>query len=600
MASTTASVAVKLEADSRNFTRGLDAAKKAARSFKTELAAIKAPPLPDIGKQIGLMKKQKFESPFGKEWELGLRRGTDKLKVELDKQAALYQQANRRMLPAMNRTQMSGSRAPTASGGGQGGGKWGSTGGLAIGYNAVQDLVQGGPMAIANNIPQIIDLVSKSPALKLLGAAAVAAAAAYASTVLYKYGYDRTIGADKMAEGRYAANKNASAKRGRAAAEASGTAYGEYAGEQLVSGQEAIDRGIAEDDRRLGRVQEEIQLRRDLARAKIQSIEDPAKKAKAIAEEEKKQLIEVHEAQVRRNEEVLKSAGDAWDAASRRVDQIKEEIALYKKQTTAFTQADHERKAAMDAELKGAEDAKSRAKARAGSAFMERDSLRDQGRQIPMRGEIIDAGMQSELAQISRERGRKLLDKLFDSATRGMEALGKLAEEDARLKAKAKDRGKLEEQLNLAELNSGGKTRKARKLERKMNVDSARDKYKQAGFSDADAEAMAEREVSAGEGRGGRIKGAVSPNGGKDGESSLDYLKDGKKMGTPKTSNLDAYRAVPSLRERQRKKAPEETPETTSPVSKTDGTVVTLLKGILDAVLGNKGGSIKGAVSPNG
>ena len=54
------------------------------------------------------------------------------------------------------------------------GGGGGSSYGLGVGYNAIQDLVQGGPAAIANNIPQIVEMVSKSPKLQkgLAGAAA--------------------------------------------------------------------------------------------------------------------------------------------------------------------------------------------------------------------------------------------------------------------------------------------------------------------------------------------------------------------------------------------------------------------------------------------
>jgi len=66
------------------------------------------------------------------------------------------------------------------------GGGGGSSYGLGVGYNAVQDLVQGGPAAIANNIPQIVSLMAESPKLqKAAGAFAAIAAASWGTKMVY-------------------------------------------------------------------------------------------------------------------------------------------------------------------------------------------------------------------------------------------------------------------------------------------------------------------------------------------------------------------------------------------------------------------------------
>ena len=86
------------------------------------------------------------------------------------------------------------------------GGGGGSSYGLGVGYNAVQDLVQGGPAAIANNIPQIVEMVSKSPKLQkgLAGAAAFTALAWGVKSVMDAYETHGSVTAEsrRMDEGR--------------------------------------------------------------------------------------------------------------------------------------------------------------------------------------------------------------------------------------------------------------------------------------------------------------------------------------------------------------------------------------------------------------
>jgi hypothetical protein len=86
------------------------------------------------------------------------------------------------------------------------GGGGGSSYGLGVGYNAIQDLVQGGPAAIANNIPQIVEMVSKSPKLQkgLAGAAAFTAIAWGVKSVMDAYETHGSVTAEsrRMDEGR--------------------------------------------------------------------------------------------------------------------------------------------------------------------------------------------------------------------------------------------------------------------------------------------------------------------------------------------------------------------------------------------------------------
>ena len=115
----------------------------------------------------------------------------------LERQAKI----NKGRMDALGLGGMGGTGSTRAKGGGGG-----SSYGLGVGYNAIQDLVQGGPAAIANNIPQIVDMVSKSPKLQkgLAGAAAFTAIAWGVKSVMDAYETHGSVTAEsrRMDEGR--------------------------------------------------------------------------------------------------------------------------------------------------------------------------------------------------------------------------------------------------------------------------------------------------------------------------------------------------------------------------------------------------------------
>lgn len=140
--------------------------------FKSELgqAGVAAR---SLGRDLQAIKPINFDGGANqarKSWQLTEEHQRAHHRV-LERQA----KANQGRMAAMGGGRSGGGR----TGGGRTGG--GRNGGyaLGVGYNAVQDVAQGGISAIANNVPQIIDLVANSSGIQK-GVAGVAAVAALA------------------------------------------------------------------------------------------------------------------------------------------------------------------------------------------------------------------------------------------------------------------------------------------------------------------------------------------------------------------------------------------------------------------------------------
>jgi hypothetical protein len=153
---------------------------------------------------------------------------------------------------------------------------------------------------------------------------------------------------------------------------------------------------------------------------------------------------------------------------------------------------------------------------------------------------------------------------------------------------------KLEEQLEISELQAGGGSRKARKLERARDLKESAEKYKEAGFDPVAAESMAKREQEAGDRRENprRIRGAGANGPAPERVSALDYLHDGKKMQGPQTSALDDYerrRSVPGVggqidKNHAEKEAAAAKAKAPAVADKPDMRVVNVLQDILKAI----------------
>lgn len=600
-----ASVSAQISADNSVFLRGVAAAKDAAKSLQSTLSSLKAPPLPDIAKQLGLQKTQTFKDPFGPEWKAGLARGTAALKVELDKQAALFRENNRIALPVINRVALSG--APSSpgmshldgtmfagqggAGGAGGGGRSRGMGNLAVGYNFIQDYAQGGFGGIANNIPQIIEMAAQSPAMKVLGLTAITAAATtfagYQAYSLYKNTGDRQLAA---AGDRYAYNKDMADSRklsrdndklitdGKQSGLAEGERNRNYIG---VEEKDSARLRLASD-----RLEQMKQAEADLRRLRLSSIKDPAELAKAMAEDQKRWILE-------RIELEKKAAQSELELAA--LQQKKSDDALLKNRqdldslpSTSLTPADIARREQLTGARAGLNDRAKAARARVGAAeatlgdvnFRETSIVPNQIQQIKiqaemelgrieeqnfkdrMEGQLAYGRTYREFAEMRKEAEANLAAQRKQAAADDLEAMrerqsGEMEwsrtairfkemkeQADKKLEADKKDREQIKAQMDIAEMQSGS-PRRAKKMQREVDLKDSTEKFEQAGFSPQEAKKMAEREQAVQDRKEhpNRIRGVSSRNA-RERTSGLSYDHSAG-MKAVETPNLAEVRGVP-------------------------------------------------------
>jgi len=534
------------------------AAKAAAGDMQKAMAAAKVP-APDIAAHLNLQKQQVFKT---NEAILGNTKATvAKLKALLDQEAAAYQAAavNKFRPPDITRTPLSGARPPGSSGPGQWdhlegtafqGGRRppGSTPGsgrsnmygLGVAYNAVQDVMQGGLPAIANNIPQIIQLVAQSPALKMLGAAAFAAASTFFAYKMYK---DNT-GQEEAAFTRYAINKAKADKKARATYLSDGiekaTAAGASQGETSIALGQASAAAEATANRRAAFVQDQIAAERELRRARIDAIVDPAARAIALANEEKAAIQEKADTAKRLSDENFQRAQKELNESAQRVNDLKTQIAALN--AGQLTPAAVIQRASLQAALPGALTRSKNAQERLDNARSSATDLSLSDTSVTQKA-TIDARLQSTLAT----QGRQNLNDFFASLTRGMASLAQIgkayADQAEKLRQQEKQKAEINTNRQIAQLRGSGRDRQANKLQRQQDETTTAAQYEKQGYTSEDAQRMAgedmdlrDRAANPRRIRGAGRKGSPRP----DRASGLDYFRTGKMQG-PTTSALDDY-----------------------------------------------------------
>jgi hypothetical protein len=495
-----------------------------------------------------------------------------------------------------------------------GGGSRGSD--AAIAYNFAQDFVQGGPMAVANNIPQVMGLVKRNMGLVAMASQAAAAAmagvgigwvAANPRDALHKLrgaidvvtdwfnpdklgekvetllaSFDSSIKAnDKWVE----AQEKALAKRQSQNRLDEGTMRGKSAASNIDRVSEDATSWVAAVGDSAKRALTIHTAEEELERVKLEGIQDAEKRESALREFEKstmeKRVAEMESSARLADRFAIVSA----EKVQKELDSMERRAALEQKlvgpggksallneltpQLNALRQANAEAQKQLKTATQGVYDAK-----------LQRGIL-------PSRLAGLDQQGENARKEAALKRGKEAAESMSNAIIRGLEAAEKVAEayEQARQKAadQAKQQGGLKDQLDIAEARSRRQNSKANRLQKAADLQSSVDKYTAAGFSPEEAAAMAHREQDAGSRRPGQISGA-----GRGGASQ------------PRGSALDAFRNEPGLAERgifiPRKRGDAKPPDATTgapanarEIQKADPAVTALLEDIKSGINGLKG-----------
>ena len=403
------------------------------------------------------------------------------------------------------RTDGAGRGAVTGGGGGLGAG-----GNAAQAYNFIQDLAQGGPAAVANNMPWLIQAVAgawKSPAVVAAASAVGAGIAAAASVGLAaKLGYDVFTEEDKAFD-RSQKNRNESKKKwdkinlekDKKAAKDKALIVGEIEGKNQAIISEGAQRKVKEIGGADGG-ERAMKLQAELRQIKIDAIEDPATKARESAIEEKRQIDESNKLLRSKAEEVDRIAKAELESAKAKEKTIKDELAL--QGNTSRTPEEINRRIQLEATL--AEVIKRRAEAEKmafdASGGLKTVSQKEQESQVEKK--IIEEKTNVQLKKIEKEKSRKTEE---DNANK-KDAIDRFQEELAAVekegKAKEAERQKVREQMAGEERKSRMSPRQLAKQEEKDRMAGKTEELVKQGFKRSEAEQMAKGE----EGRRGRTQ----------------------------------------------------------------------------------------------
>lgn len=303
------------------------------------------------------------------------------------------------------------------TGGGLSGG-----GNLAQGYNFVQDLVQGGPMAVANNIPWLVTAISqawKSPAVVAAAGLVGAGIAAAASVGLAaKLGYDVFTEDDKAFE-RSAKNRNESKKKydkinlekDKKAARDKALIVGDIEGKRQAEFSQAAQRKFAETQAGTGSRAAELQS--ELRQVKISGITDPEAKAKAMAEEEKRQVDESVLTMKAKADELRRIANTELESVTVKEKSIKAELDL--QQATAKTPEELNRRIQLEATLDDVLRRRADAERMVNQAAEATGGANRKEQEAVTEKQIIDKKSEAQLKEI---RNQKFFEKAQEVATR--------------------------------------------------------------------------------------------------------------------------------------------------------------------------------------
>ena len=517
MANRTSSITAELNLSGQSkFRSGLRSAADDARKLGEALSS--AVPAPDIAKTAAYQDIQ-----YRKKNAENL---TKYLEEQEKKRADVAIRENNRVALAERRIQMSGGRpgfghlAGTMYQGGrmdasQAGPKGRSNAyGLGVAYNAVQDLAQGGVTAVANNVPQIVELASKSPALKKAGQVGSLLGVGYVVKKLFDYGYSRTFGFDETLLKRNIQNAADMDMKSTGSRMAGGRAGANQLESLRVAGL-----GGQTEARRLQDKEREIQLSDEAKMARIQEIEDPAERLKKAAEEEVRVLEETNKRYIERTTESYKSAAAEQAAAEQRKNALLEEIKLINEKSTQFTQADFNQRAFLEGQLPAADQALADARSKSEGAIANMGDANASVKAVEQQKKNIEDGLKAQLKAIDKQKelieaeGRmnqhneqvkyKLMrDQAMENIKEGEDARQKtrdsLSSDEALSNMSPRKRAKAEKELRKAaeieELQTQGKFSKKEAtslVERRMKLEEANDPSKPkrirgAGFGRSD------------------------------------------------------------------------------------------------------------------
>ena len=413
---------------------------------------------------------------------------------------------------------------PMGGGGGSRarGGGGGSSYGLGVYYNAIQDLVQGGPAAIANNIPQIIELVAKSPMLKVLGVAAAAAAAGYGLVKVAQYAYSETdagnadISAKNYAKGRAEADRKKFERENKMSAQKSKdiAAAGRQTQENFGG---VINQEIAQVNQNYQLGEGPAIVAEKLQATKLKGIKNDEERVNKLADQEKQAVQAAYDRNSMRINKILQVAAQEEANAKLEYDQLKADLESIPQ--TAKTQQDMNRELEANEKMIGVKKRMEDSISRMAKVQEDYNEVKQQGIEIELKQAEIDQQRKNDLDELA-DKNKQLEDAETERYIRNLDNEIKQQEADRKKKAKAKekaadeekDRQSIRDRLTGEEELLNMSPRKRAKAERELKKTKAIEELQKKGFGPAEAASMAERGIKLEEAndpsRSRRIRGA--------------------------------------------------------------------------------------------
>jgi len=362
--------------------------------------------------------------------------------------------------------------------------------GLGVGYNAIQDAVQGGPAAVANNVPQILELLGESPKLMAAAKLGAIALAGYAANKLFQSGWDNTFGFDESIAKRNIQNRKAM-DMNAAPYRASGEAVGARDNENLrVSG---LSGGA--ESRRLTSKEREIELVNQGKLARIEAIEDPAERAKKAAEEEARIVEEAHQRNLQRTKDEWNLAAAEQAAAEERKNALVDEIKLINEKATTFKQADFDRRAFLEGQLPAASESLNAARGRSETAIANMGNATGAGGAIAAQKENIQAGLKAQLEVINKQRELIEAEGRMNQHNEQVDFKRMAAQARLNLKEQEKERQTIRDELSNDEALANMSPRKRAKAEEAQRLAANIKELNAQGIHGKEAEDMAGRRM---------------------------------------------------------------------------------------------------------
>ncbi len=413
-----------------------------------------------------------------------------------------HQRAHHRVLQRQAKENAARVAALGPTGKGASGGRDGAGSGvrrLSMAYNFGQDFLQGGGLrGIANNIPQIVEEIAASPQLKGIMLTAGAAAAAAAATGLAgKLGYDlyQNTGSrfDEKANKRYFTNKEEAdkkkAERDREQSLKSAGTRGDAASTNQAGYGSFIDSGIDQHERRSSQLSEIQQQESALRRARIDGIEDPAERARATAEEEKRTLDQSVTLNRQKAQEVMRLAHAEQAAAEARYKAIRQELDA---QTNASrTPQEITRRIELEKELIGLQTRLTTARERANNAGQGIEDSDSQAKSAQIQKKTIDEKLKIDLDGQTKQKEEDERAGRLEQARQIGEVQQMKRKADTELAEKEKARQVTRDELSGDVAMSKMSPRKRAKAEEARAVKEDTDEFLKQGFSKKEAEQMA-------------------------------------------------------------------------------------------------------------